>query len=150
MNVWLKIKCAHTALPVKSVPTYVCMCRSFECKGLLRCPLGSCDCAKAERRVQRAAALRKSLLLCLQTGSCLLESCFLDRRRQKGGEIYRGWNRGVRKKQACDSCRMGGQGKVFFSTLAEPALSTTRPRRSSRCLRHILLQVCLGAEKKHH
>lgn len=58
----------------------ICVCKKFGVHGPLRCPLGSCDCAKAEHCVQQAAALRKSLLLLLQTGSCLPETCFLEKR----------------------------------------------------------------------
>lgn len=59
---WLKIKRAHTALSVKSLPTCVCA-EVWSAKAFRAAPLGSCDCAKAERHVQRAAVLRKSLLL---------------------------------------------------------------------------------------
>lgn len=122
-NVRLKVKRAHAALCCASRPCQlVPACRSFKCKGLVRCPLGSCDCAKAERRVQRAAALKGNLSsFALQTGSCLPESGFRDRRRQEAREIYvgeRGWNRGARKKQACDSCRCGSAAKHFYFFLA--------------------------------
>lgn len=63
-----------------------------ECKGLLRWPLGSCDCAEAEHFVQQAAGLRKYLLLLFpqQTGSCLPESCWwLSRDRRLGGFMER-------------------------------------------------------------
>lgn len=108
--------CAHCV--VCQVLANMCVCvrvrarRSFECKGLPRCPLGSCDCAKAERRVQRAAARRKSLLLRFANRK-LPPAVVLSRQEIYVGE--RGWNQGVRKKQACDSCRWGKAASIFLA-----------------------------------
>lgn len=139
----LKIKRARTALPVKSLPTRVCVCRGFECKGLQRCPRGSCDCAKAERRVQRAAALRKSLLLRFANRK-LPPGVALSRQEEtqgpgrfmwgkEGGTEVRGKNKHV------IHVVWGKAAKHFFSTLPEPALSATSPKQ-----RHVLLQVRVG------
>ena len=87
ISAWFWGEQAFPALSIKCVVACVsASAKSLECKRpSLRCPLGSCDCAKAEHCVQRAAALRKSLLLLLQTGSGLPETCFLEDRRE--GEL---------------------------------------------------------------
>lgn len=85
----------------------VCVClhlqKFCEYKGLLRCPLGSCDCEKAEHCVQQAAALRKSLLVLLQTGNCLPELCESLSKRRGDRKLGRFTGEGVggtaRKKQ---------------------------------------------------
>lgn len=81
---------------------YVCGClslqKAWECKRPSRpAPLGSCDCAKAEHCVQRAAALRKSLLL--QTGSCVPEPRFLKKKESEFRENWC-WIKTVKQKDS--------------------------------------------------
>lgn len=96
LNEWSFISASENALlsPLKFVPACVsASAKVWECKGPLRCPLGSCDCTEAEHCVQQAAALRKSLLLLLQTGNCLPESVPVlsrEEERESRGDWCRG------------------------------------------------------------